>query len=906
MSYRLVNRIALCWLLCAPLGAHAQGPLTNGANHEGSIRNRGETHSWYFTAKAGDSVSLSIGEVKEVTAPFFPSMRLSNGSKELWATGDQASQITFTAVTTGTYTVQVSSLTFTNNSNGLGTYRLTSANTPGPTAVTSGDDGGVLANASTVNGSTGLGDLDVFTFEARAGEALSVSIAEVQGTATYWPWIRLRRPDGVELGHAAGDVTAQINAVAPTAGTYTVVVGSGTLNNNYTGGGSYRLTLASSSQPLSISAGDEGGALTNGANHNGTITLADLDVWSFQANAGDTLAVSVGETRETAPYFEPWIRLRGPTGAQLVSSLGDKVAQINATAPLTGTYTIVVASSRASGYINGTGDYRLTLGQSPRAFTTSAGDQGGPLTRGGTDNGVIPLGDLDFWSFEANAGEMLTLAIKETRETATLFYPWLRLRGPNGAQLGSSYAPVNTELAVRAPSTGTYTLLVGTTTLAGYIAGTGEYQLTSSRGGLSYSALGDSYSSGEGVLPYSDTGNLLGGCHRSLLAYPRLVRMPGTPEPIAARANVKFDFYACSGAVARNVSAFGEGQYGEPPQLAAVNQVDESRDLVTISIGGNDGQFMPLVEYCLIHNHCHDLKPFDPHSSTRIGDLYPLWVAVVKARLRNLYAELRSKTPNAAIIVLGYPILMSGNECGAVQVPGYPDSKLSADEQVFLRSANVQLNTAIASVTTEMGLHFVPMANRFVGHEICSGANSWINGLVPLNPTASFHPTARGQQEFAQAVNEYLEARRTGWGAGYLPSGAPRNPAPRPAAAAPPVTAPEITRGGATLTSLPADCNSPGQKVVPGQPATLRGAGFAPNETLTLSLTLANAATLPLGTATANASGALDATVTIPASAPIGANGTLEASGAGPAGAGALVISLVTVVASADDACRSE
>ena len=39
-----------------------------------------------------------------------------------------------------------------------------------------------------------------------------------------------------------------------------------------------------------IPAGDEGGALTSGAVHPGTIDLCDIDLWTFQADALDSIA----------------------------------------------------------------------------------------------------------------------------------------------------------------------------------------------------------------------------------------------------------------------------------------------------------------------------------------------------------------------------------------------------------------------------------------------------------------------------------------------------------------------------------------------------------------------------------------------------------------------------------------
>ena len=86
--------------------------------------------------------------------------------------------------------------------------------------------------------------------------------------------------------------------------------------------------------------------MTNGANHAGKIHRGDLDQWSFTAAKDDAISVSIGEilVGEVDPGFNPWIRLRGPDGATLGSIQGALTAQINVTAPLTGTYTVVVAS----------------------------------------------------------------------------------------------------------------------------------------------------------------------------------------------------------------------------------------------------------------------------------------------------------------------------------------------------------------------------------------------------------------------------------------------------------------------------------------------------------------------------------------------------------------------------------
>src|SRR5438477_622070 len=164
----------------------------------------------------------------------------------------------------------------------------------------------------------------------------------------------------------------------------------------------YQLTLAKSPGAFVVPAGDDGGPMTNGANYPGTIHLGDLDQWSFQANAGEIVRAACRELTDNN-NFTPWIRLRSTDGAQLGSSFGALAAYINVgSAPLTGIYTVLVATGDAGG--TGTATYQLTLAKSPGAFVVPSGDDGGPMTNGANYSGTIHLGDLDQWSFQANAG----------------------------------------------------------------------------------------------------------------------------------------------------------------------------------------------------------------------------------------------------------------------------------------------------------------------------------------------------------------------------------------------------------------------------------------------------------------------------------------------------------------------
>ena len=131
--------------------------------------------------------------------------------------------------------------------------------------------------------------------------------------------------------------------------------------------------------PITVSPGDDGGPLTNGAMHTGTMERGDLDVWTFTATAGDRIGVHIGEITDTNTAFGPWIRLWSPTGATLGDVWGTAATEIDdVVAPVTGTYLVLVGSYNGT-YARGTGTYRLTMTHTPGPITVSPGDEGGPV-----------------------------------------------------------------------------------------------------------------------------------------------------------------------------------------------------------------------------------------------------------------------------------------------------------------------------------------------------------------------------------------------------------------------------------------------------------------------------------------------------------------------------------------------
>src|SRR5437762_2257715 len=151
--------------------------------------------------------------------------------------------------------------------------------------------------------------------------------------------------------------------------------------------------------------------MTDGATNAGSIYQGDFDTWTFTATQGDYIALSVGTETQATAHFEPWIRLVSPTGVLLGNSFTQTGASnIAATAPTSGTYTVIIGSY-VGGFYDGTGSYRLTLAKGPGAVEVSTGDECGPMTNGATNalslHDALPIS----WTFTATQGDYIALSV---------------------------------------------------------------------------------------------------------------------------------------------------------------------------------------------------------------------------------------------------------------------------------------------------------------------------------------------------------------------------------------------------------------------------------------------------------------------------------------------------------------
>lgn len=257
---------------------------------------------------------------------------------------------------------------------------------------------------------------------------------------------------------------------------------------------------------------------------------------------------------------------------------------------------------------------------------------------------------------------------------------------------------------------------------------------------VSYVALGDSYSSGEGNGPFD------GNCHRaqrSDSAYPRI--LPSLVGYVSAPS-----FHACTGAVTADL--WRRPQPKRDGQKVQTDYLSSSTRLVTLTIGGNDLGFSSIVAECLLPTNCTE--------SGLAGEVRA-GLATIEPKLVNAYERVRARMdPGGHLVVAGYPHLFisgPGSDCKpfiSSHEAGWIDS--------LVDSGNARIAAAVRAARQNSGnVSYVNVTDDFAGHELCSD-DQWLYGLhvsFDEGPTlikGSYHPTRLGQRAYANAYAAFL------------------------------------------------------------------------------------------------------------------------------------------------------
>jgi alpha-tubulin suppressor-like RCC1 family protein len=294
-----------------------------------------------------------------------------------------------------------------------------------------------------------------------------------------------------------------------------------------------------------------------------------------------------------------------------------------------------------------------------------------------------------------------------------------------------------------------------------------------------YVALGDSYSSGEGVPPFISPTDV-NGCHRSLGAYPELIpNRTGVPPTV--------EFWACSGATIRS---FYKSVSGEQPQLDELAGVPAT--LITLGVGGND------IGFDTIGFTCVSVKPpFKNEQNSQYvancgrfleqpGQLQPdrliteLTTGAYNAQdnayysLPALYQAIRVRAQDSRVYVVGYPnplpTSITGNceadilyENGNPVVGGpfnlvHAQFTIQRPDAQWMEKILSHLNSTVELDALNAGAYFIDNSQTMNGHDVCgNNKEHWIHGVVVKNGTTTpsdftFHPNSQGQSQMADVV----------------------------------------------------------------------------------------------------------------------------------------------------------
>lgn len=390
--------------------------------------------------------------------------------------------------------------------------------------------------------------------------------------------------------------------------------------------------------------------------------------------------------------------------------------------------------------------------------------------------------------------------------------------------------------------------------------------------GITYVAVGDSYSSGEGNPPFeTGTDTDVDHCHRSAAAYPHVLAATYATRPP--------HFYACSGATTDDMaSTFNT----ESSQLT---KIGPDANLVTLTVGGDDAGFSSVIKACILQKLVAPIKNPGPvgrwiglgpgascAESPQFTKARDQQVLNVHAHVWDVYKTLLAKTDpvHTSIIVADYPHLFGSTEYE--QTCSELSPWLTSADQKWMNHEADRLDTTLINTAADAGVNMVDVRGQFAGHGVCGNSGAWINGITTASgwwpPSGSFHPNASGHVlGYAEAITKYIESAQL-----LTPEGLPVNPAQSHAAAAVGPTAGTVPANSITnLRVTPVGVTYPGcdGNVRAGDRVRVVGGGFAPSTRVTVYTTSPGQTSLEqqVGSVTSDSTGAVDTVVKVPANA---------------------------------------
>ena len=313
-------------------------------------------------------------------------------------------------------------------------------------------------------------------------------------------------------------------------------------------------------------------------------------------------------------------------------------------------------------------------------------------------------------------------------------------------------------------------------------------------------ALGDSYTSGEGIGSYyGQDAPMEEKCknqdwlaHRSEKGWPGMLTLPDVDGVMADHRGENFFFAAASGARTENLflltdeekaagrTAELEKPYNRDgisgttmlaPQLDIFDELDAKglkADYVVLTIGGNDLDFKGVIQLGAFGQT--DTLPGDDNIEKGVALLEQQYeTANVRQSLKRVFQDIAARAgEQATIVVVGYPENLVDETANTV---------FSSDSAKIINDANfffcVELTNIVDECRAEgMNICYVGVSEAFTGHGAYS-EDPYINALILMAGSqdldasamvnmASMHPNTKGSEAYARCVQYAIDQLEAG------------------------------------------------------------------------------------------------------------------------------------------------
>lgn len=311
-------------------------------------------------------------------------------------------------------------------------------------------------------------------------------------------------------------------------------------------------------------------------------------------------------------------------------------------------------------------------------------------------------------------------------------------------------------------------------------------------------SLGDSYSSGEGIEPFYGQEKSLEDkvkdedwlAHRSEKSWPGLLTLHDLDGKMADYKDTYWYFKAISGATTDNLKYKITKEYDKVESLSLIDNIvkrsdnikgrvnlspelsvfdelgDNTADFVTITIGGNDVDFVGIITECAAQGILYTSKNgLTEKLNNTWDDFYAK--GGTKDKVLDAYKAIQERAGDEAnIIVAGYPRLLSKEKTS------FSGLFFSEDEVNEVNMNVSKFNRALEAIVEYcrndgMNIYFVSVEDEFFGHEAYSskpyikevilGAQSQDLKSLLIPSQYSVHPNEEGAKAYARCVQAKID-----------------------------------------------------------------------------------------------------------------------------------------------------